>query len=163
MSEKIAVVPGSFDPVTLGHLDIINRAADVFDVVYVAVLNNSAKQPLFSVEERMALMAEVTKALPNVRIESSSGLLIDYAKEKNAKAIVRGLRAVSDFEYEMQITSMNRFLDETIETFFIMTKNQYSFLSSSIVKEVAKYGGNVDELVPTYVAQALKEKYGFTK
>lgn len=163
LSEKIAVVPGSFDPVTLGHLDIINRAADVFDVVYVAVLNNSAKQPLFSVEERMALMAEVTKALPNVRIESSSGLLIDYAKEKNAKAIVRGLRAVSDFEYEMQITSMNRFLDETIETFFIMTKNQYSFLSSSIVKEVAKYGGNVDELVPTYVAQALKEKYGFTK
>ncbi|WP_341301833.1 pantetheine-phosphate adenylyltransferase [Lysinibacillus sp. FSL H8-0500] len=163
MSEKIAVVPGSFDPVTLGHLDIINRAADVFDVVYVAVLNNSAKQPLFSVEERMALMAEVTKALPNVRIESSSGLLIDYAKEKNAKAIVRGLRAVSDFEYEMQITSMNRFLDETIETFFIMTKNQYSFLSSSIVKEVAKYGGNVDELVPAYVAQALKEKYGFTK
>jgi len=130
LSEKIAVVPGSFDPVTLGHLDIINRAADVFDVVYVAVLNNSAKQPLFSVEERMALMAEVTKALPNVRIESSSGLLIDYAKEKNAKAIVRGLRAVSDFEYEMQITSMNRFLDETIETFFIMTKNQYSFLRS---------------------------------
>ncbi|MEK5231008.1 pantetheine-phosphate adenylyltransferase [Lysinibacillus sp. FSL K6-0232] len=163
MSEKIAVVPGSFDPVTLGHLDIIKRAADVFDIVYVAVLNNSAKQPLFSVEERMALMAEVTKALPNVRIESSSGLLIDYAKEKNAKAIVRGLRAVSDFEYEMQITSMNRFLDETIETFFIMTKNQYSFLSSSIVKEVAKYGGNVDELVPAYVAQALKEKYGFIK
>lgn len=122
LSEKIAVVPGSFDPVTFGHLDIIKRAADVFDIVYVAVLNNSAKNPLFSVEERMALMAEVTKALPNVRIESSSGLLIDYAKEKKAKAIVRGLRAVSDFEYEMQITSMNRFLDETIETFFIMTK-----------------------------------------
>lgn len=163
LSEKIAVVPGSFDPVTFGHLDIIKRAADVFDIVYVAVLNNSAKNPLFSVEERMALMAEVTKMLPNVRIESSSGLLIDYAKEKKAKAIVRGLRAVSDFEYEMQITSMNRFLDETIETFFIMTKNQYSFLSSSIVKEVAKYGSDVSELVPTCVVQALKEKYNFDK
>jgi pantetheine-phosphate adenylyltransferase len=163
LSEKIAVVPGSFDPVTFGHLDIIKRAADVFDIVYVAVLNNSAKNPLFSVEERMALMAEVTKALPNVRIESSSGLLIDYAKEKKAKAIVRGLRAVSDFEYEMQITSMNRFLDETIETFFIMTKNQYSFLSSSIVKEVAKYGSDVSELVPTCVVKALQDKYDFAQ
>lgn len=159
MTEKIAVVPGSFDPITKGHLDIIRRAADVFDVVYVAVLNNSAKQPLFSVEERTALIREVTKDLPNLRIETSSGLLIDYAREKNAKAIVRGLRAVSDFEYEMQITSMNRVLDENIETFFIMTKNQYSFLSSSIVKEVAKYGGNVSELVPAIVEQALKEKF----
>ena len=159
MKEKIAVVPGSFDPVTNGHIDIIRRAADIFDVVYVAVLNNSSKNPLFDVEERKALMAEVTKEMPNIRIESSSGLLIDYAREKNAHAIVRGLRAVSDFEYEMQITSMNRFLDESIETFFIMTKNQYSFLSSSIVKEVAKYGGNVEELVPPVVAKALKEKY----
>ena len=137
---KIAVVPGSFDPITNGHLDIIKRAADVFDIVYVAVLNNSSKRPLFTLEERMALIAEITKTMPNVRIDSSSGLLIDYARSKNATAIVRGLRAVSDFEYEMQITSMNRFLDESIETFFIMTKNQYSFLSSSIVKEVAQYG-----------------------
>ncbi|MER1955869.1 MAG: pantetheine-phosphate adenylyltransferase [Solibacillus sp.] len=159
MTEKIAVVPGSFDPITKGHLDIIRRAADVFDVVYVAVLNNSAKQPLFSVEERTALIREVTKDLPNLRIETSSGLLIDYARKKNAKAIVRGLRAVSDFEYEMQITSMNRVLDENIETFFIMTKNQYSFLSSSIVKEVAKYGGDVSELVPAIVEQALKQKF----
>lgn len=159
LTEKIAVVPGSFDPITKGHLDIIYRAADVFDVVYVAVLNNSSKNPLFSIEERTALIAEATKDLPNVRIDTSSGLLIDYAKERGAKAIVRGLRAVSDFEYEMQITSMNRFLDENIETFFIMTKNQYSFLSSSIVKEVAKYGGNVGELVPPVVAAALKEKY----
>lgn len=161
MTEKIAVVPGSFDPITKGHLDIIRRAADVFDVVYVAVLNNSAKQPLFTVEERSALIKEVTKELPNIRIETSSGLLIDYAREKNAKAIVRGLRAVSDFEYEMQITSMNRVLDENIETFFIMTKNQYSFLSSSIVKEVAKYGGNVSELVPACVEQALKQKFNY--
>lgn len=159
MTEKIAVVPGSFDPITNGHIDIIRRAADVFDTVYVAVLNNSSKQPLFSIEERIALIEEVTKDLPNIRIETSSGLLIDYARDKNAKAIVRGLRAVSDFEYEMQITSMNRVLDENIETFFIMSKNQYSFLSSSIVKEVAKYGGKVSELVPNIVDEALKEKY----
>ncbi|MEG0472573.1 MAG: pantetheine-phosphate adenylyltransferase [Solibacillus sp.] len=159
MTEKIAVVPGSFDPITNGHLDIIRRAADVFDVVYVAVLNNSSKQALFSIEERIELIAEVTKDLTNIRIESSAGLLIDYAREKNAKAIVRGLRAVSDFEYEMQITSMNRVLDENIETFFIMSKNQYSFLSSSIVKEVAKYGGNIGELVPAAVEKALIEKF----
>ena len=159
MTEKIAVVPGSFDPITNGHIDIIRRAADVFDTVYVAVLNNSAKKPLFSIEERTALIKEVTKDLPNIQIETSSGLLIDYAREKKAKAIVRGLRAVSDFEYEMQITSMNRVLDENIETFFIMSKNQYSFLSSSIVKEVAKYGGNVSELVPAHVEQALNEKF----
>lgn len=159
MSEKVAVVPGSFDPVTKGHLDIIKRAADVFDVVYVAVLNNSSKSPLFTVEERMDLIREVTKELPNIVVESSSGLLIEYCQQKKAQAIVRGLRAVSDFEYEMQITSMNRVLDENIETFFIMTKNQYSFLSSSIVKEVAKYGGNVSELVPCEVEKALKAKF----
>ena len=159
VAEKIAVVPGSFDPITNGHLDIIKRAADVFDVVYVAVLNNSAKSPLFSIDERTALIAEVTKDMPNIRIECSSGLLIDYAKEKKAKAIVRGLRAVSDFEYEMQITSMNRVLDESIETFFIMTKNQYSFLSSSTVKEVAKYQGDVSDLVPAVVNEALKRKF----
>lgn len=159
LSDKIAVVPGSFDPITNGHLDIIKRAADVFDVVYVAVLNNSSKRPLFTLQERMALIEEVTKTMPNVRIDSSSGLLIDYARSKKAKAIVRGLRAVSDFEYEMQITSMNRFLDESIETFFIMTKNQYSFLSSSIVKEVAQYGGKVEGLVPPHVEKALIEKF----
>ncbi|AWE06562.1 pantetheine-phosphate adenylyltransferase [Lysinibacillus sp. 2017] len=159
MIDKIAVVPGSFDPITLGHVDIIRRAADVFDIVYVAVLNNSAKNPLFSIDERIALIGEVLKDIPNIRIEASSGLLIDYAREKNAKAIVRGLRAVSDFEYEMQITSMNRVLDENIETFFIMSKNKYSFLSSSIVKEVAKYGGNIGELVPKIVEQALITKF----
>ncbi|MFC5541356.1 MAG: pantetheine-phosphate adenylyltransferase [Bacilli bacterium] len=159
MSEKIAVVPGSFDPITNGHLDIIRRAADIFDVVYVAALKNSSKKPLFTIEERIELIKEVTKDIPNVRVESSSGLLVDYAKARNAIAIVRGLRAVSDFEYEMQITSMNRFLEESIETFFIMTKNQYSFLSSSIVKEVARYGGSVKGLVPCVVEEALKAKY----
>lgn len=159
MSHRTAVVPGSFDPVTLGHLDIIRRAADVFDKVYVAVLNNSSKQSLFTVEERIRFIEEITKEFPNVEVDASTGLLVDYAKKKDAKAIVRGLRAVSDFEYEMQITSMNRFLDESIETFFIMTKNQHSFLSSSIVKEVAKYGSDVTDLVPQVVADALKEKF----
>lgn len=161
--EKIAVVPGSFDPVTNGHLDIIKRAAEIFDIVYVAVLNNSSKKPLFTVDERMALIGEVTKEIPNVRIEQSAGLLVDYAQSKNASAIVRGLRAVSDFEYEMQITSMNRFLDKHIETFFIMTKNEYSFLSSSIVKEVAQYGGNIHGLVPQIIEDALLEKFNITK
>ncbi|MER2263089.1 MAG: pantetheine-phosphate adenylyltransferase [Psychrobacillus sp.] len=156
---KMAVVPGSFDPITYGHLDIITRGASIFSEVYVVVLNNSSKNPLFSVEERVKLIQEVTAHLPNVKVETFSGLLMDYAQSVGASAIIRGLRAVSDFEYEMQITSMNRVLNDEIETFFIMTKNQYSFLSSSIVKEVAKYGGNIGELVPPQVEIALKEKY----
>jgi pantetheine-phosphate adenylyltransferase len=156
---SIAVCPGSFDPITYGHLDIIRRGAKVFDMVYVVVLNNSAKNPLFTVEERKNLIQEVTKDLPNVKVDEFSGLLIEYAKSVNANAIIRGLRAVSDFEYEMQITSMNRVLNEDIETFFIMTNNQYSFLSSSIVKEVAKYNGNISELVPPLVKKALYQKF----
>lgn len=155
----IAVCPGSFDPVTYGHLDIIKRGAKVFKEVHVVVLNNSAKHPLFTVDERIELIKEVTKDIPNVRVDSFQGLLIDYAKSVKANVIIRGLRAVSDFEYEMQITSMNRVLNDDIETFFIMTKNQYSFLSSSIVKEVAKYNGNVSELVPQIVEKALKGKF----
>jgi len=159
MMANIAVCPGSFDPVTLGHLDIIRRGANVFDEVFVVVLNNSAKKALFTVEERMNLLKEVTKDMPNVKVDSFGGLLIDYAESVNAKAIIRGLRAVSDFECEMQITSMNRVLNEKIETFFIMTNNQYSFLSSSIVKEVAKYNGNISELVPKEVELALVKKF----
>lgn len=154
---SIAISSGSFDPITLGHLDIIKRGAKVFDEVYVVVLNNSSKKPFFSVEERLELIREATKDIPNVKVDSHSGLLVEYAKMRNANAILRGLRAVSDFEYEMQITSMNRKLDENIETFFIMTNNQYSFLSSSIVKEVARYGGSVVDLVPPIVERALKE------
>ncbi|WP_379966990.1 pantetheine-phosphate adenylyltransferase [Ectobacillus sp. sgz5001026] len=156
---SIAICPGSFDPITLGHLDIIKRGAQVFNKVYVVVMNNSAKSSLFSAKERVELIEEVTKDIPNVVVDIHNGLLVEYAKKKNASAILRGLRAVSDFEYEMQITSMNRKLDNHIETFFMMTNNQYSFLSSSIVKEVAKYGGNVSDLVPSVVEQALKQKF----
>ena len=156
---NIAVCPGSFDPVTLGHLDIIKRGAKIFDEVYVCVLNNSSKQPLFTVEERCELIRQATKDLPNIKVESFHGLLIDYAKQKEAKVILRGLRAVTDFEYEMQGTSMNKVLNDEIETFFMMTNNQYSFLSSSIVKEVAKYDGSVKDLVPKEVEEALIEKF----
>lgn len=156
---KIAVVPGSFDPITMGHLDIIKRAASVFDEVRVVVMNNSSKKPLFDVDERKVLIQEVTEAIPNVKVDSFAGLLIDYAVNVEANAIIRGLRAVSDFEYEMQITSMNRFLNENIETLFMISHNQYSFLSSSIVKEVAKYGGNINGLVPPAVETALKSKF----
>ncbi|AQQ53812.1 pantetheine-phosphate adenylyltransferase [Planococcus lenghuensis] len=156
---KIAIVPGSFDPVTLGHLDIIKRAAVIFDELHVVVLNNSSKKPLFDVEERMELLRKVTEDIANVQVSSFQGLLVDYAAEVNADAVVRGLRAVSDFEYEMQITSMNRVLSERLETVFMMTNNQYSFLSSSIVKEVAKYGGDISELVPVQVKEALVRKF----
>ncbi|MGR9050277.1 pantetheine-phosphate adenylyltransferase [Halobacillus litoralis] len=156
---RIAICPGSFDPVTYGHLDIIRRGAKVFDHVIVAVFNNQSKSPLFDVNERKELLEEVTKDIGNVSVDACSGLLMDYAEEKGAHAIIRGLRAVSDFEYEMQITSMNRKLNEDIETFFVMTNNQYSFLSSSIVKEVAKYRANISDLVPPPVEKALSEKF----
>ena len=156
---RLAVCPGSFDPLTNGHLDIISRGATIFDEVIVAVFNNAEKSPLFSVEERINLIVEATKDIPNVTVDASEGLLVDYARNKKANVILRGLRAVSDFEYEMQITSMNRRLDRNIETFFMMTNNQYSFLSSSIVKEVAKYRADVSDLVPPIVEQALIKKF----
>jgi pantetheine-phosphate adenylyltransferase len=159
--ERIAICPGTFDPITYGHLDIISRGARIFDKLYVVVLNNESKHPLFSVEERVNLIKEVTKDMANVEADSYSGLLVDYAKKVGAIANIRGLRAVSDFEYEMQITHMNRLLNDEVETFFIMTKNVYSFLSSSIVKEVAQYGAEISKLVPPIVENALKEKYNF--
>lgn len=156
---KIAVYPGSFDPVTNGHLDIIRRSAKVFDKLIVAVLNNTSKNPLFTVEERTELLKKVTSDLPNVEIDSFRDLLINYMKNKNAHLIVRGLRAVSDFEYELQMASTNQKLDENIETFFMTSTPKYSFLSSSIVKEVARFHGPVGDLVPIEVEKALLAKY----
>ncbi|ANE47501.1 phosphopantetheine adenylyltransferase [Paenibacillus swuensis] len=156
---KIAVYPGSFDPVTMGHLDLIHRAAKHFDHLVVAVLNNTSKNPLFSVEERLVLLRQVTADLPNVEIDSFRDLLVNYMKTKQAHIIVRGLRAVSDFEYELQLASTNHKLSEEVETFFMMTNPKYSYLSSSIVKEIAKFNGPVHELVPPQVEEALKAKY----
>lgn len=161
--ERIVVCPGSFDPITNGHLDIIARGSRIFDKVYVCILNNSRKKSLFTVEERIQLIKEATKAYDNVLVDTYDGLLVDYCKKVNANVILRGLRAVSDFEYEMVITSMNRKLDNDIETFFMLTRNEYSFLSSSIVKEVAQYNGNISSLVPKVVEDALKEKFGFAE
>ncbi|HAM1903221.1 TPA: pantetheine-phosphate adenylyltransferase [Listeria monocytogenes] len=159
MGDKIAVIPGTFDPITNGHLDIIERAAKIFDVLYVSVLNNSSKKQLFTIEERMEMIRQVTAHLPNVQVESASGLTVDYAATRGATAIVRGLRAVSDFEYEMQIASMNRTLNAEIETFFVMTNTKYSFLSSSMVKEVAQYQGDISELVPEIVNEQVQAKF----
>lgn len=157
--ERIAICPGSFDPITNGHMDIISRGSKIFDKLYVVVLNNQSKNPLFSVEERVELIELAAQKFPNVYVDSYNGLLVDYARKVGATVNLRGLRAVSDFEYEMQITSMNRLLNQDLETFFIMTRNQYSFLSSSIVKEVAKYGADISELVPVVVERALLEKF----
>jgi pantetheine-phosphate adenylyltransferase len=156
---KIAVYPGSFDPVTFGHLDIIQRAANIFDKVIVAVLNNSKKTPLFTVEERTQLLAEVTRGIDNVEVDSFGELLIDYMSARQAHVIVKGLRAISDFESEMQMASLNHKLNEKVETFFMMTSPQYSYLSSSIVKEIARFRGPVSDLVPAEVEEALRRKF----
>lgn len=156
---KIAVYPGSFDPVTFGHLDIIQRAAKQFDKLIVAVLSNAKKQPLFTVEERTELLVHAVKHLDNVEIDSFSDLLVNYMISKKASVIVRGLRAVSDFEYELQMASTNRKLSEEVETFFMMTNPKYSYLSSSIVREIASFHGPVGDLVPEEVEVALKKKF----
>jgi pantetheine-phosphate adenylyltransferase len=158
-NQKVAVYPGSFDPVTNGHLDIIHRAAKVFDKLIVAVLNNTSKNPLFTVDERVKLLRQVTADLPNVEIDSFRDLLINYMKQKDAHLIVRGLRAVSDFEYELQMASTNRKLCEDIETLFMTSTPKYSYLSSSIVKEIARFHGPVTDLVPAEVEKALMDKY----
>jgi pantetheine-phosphate adenylyltransferase len=157
---RMAIVPGSFDPVTNGHLDIIERASHLFDTVTVAVAINSAKAPLFTLDERVEMIREATADLPNVSIDSFQGLLVEYAANRGACAIVRGLRAVSDFEYELQMALMNRRLCPGVETVFMMTGADYSYLSSSIVKEIARLGGSVEGLVTDRVRQRLQEKYG---
>ena len=153
-----AIVPGSFDPVTNGHLDIIERSARTFANISVAVSVNSGKDPWFSLEERVQMLEEVCAHLPNVTVASFDGLLVEYAASRGARVIVRGLRAVSDFEYELQMALMNRRLREDVETVFMMTGAAYSYLSSSIVKEIARLGGSVEGLVPTSVRERLREK-----
>jgi pantetheine-phosphate adenylyltransferase len=156
----VALYPGTFDPLTNGHLDLIKRSVRMFDKLIVAIFENTAKGPLFTVEERRRLIEESTRGLGNIEIATfSKTLLVFYAKQRQAHVIVRGLRAIADFEYEFQMTLMNRRLDEDIETVFLMPREEYTYVASRLIKEVAAYGGNVEELVPPPVALALKEKF----
>ena len=161
---KAAIYPGSFDPVTYGHLDIIRRAADIFDELTISVLNNVKKTPLFSVEERVKILEEATKDIPNVKIESFSGLLVDYAKQKDVHVIVRGLRAITDFEYELQNAQTNRLLSkEQLDTMFFTTSLEYAYLSSTTVREIASFGGDISGCVPDFVGKMIYKKYGIEK
>ncbi len=154
-----AIYPGSFDPVTFGHIDMIERSAKIVDELVVAILNNSAKNPLFSVEERVSMLEGITSHVPNVKIRYFDGLLIDYAKEIEATIIIRGLRAVTDFEYELQIAQTNRIVSSEIDTIFLTTSLEYAYLSSTIVKEVASYGGDISHFVPEQLIPQIYEKY----
>ncbi len=156
---SIAIYPGSFDPVTNGHIDIIERASKISDKLYVAVLMNSSKSPLFSVENRVNMLMEVTKHIENVEVVAFSGLLVDFAKQINAKIIIRGLRAITDFEYELQMAQTNHILNSEIDTCFLTSNLEYSYLSSSTVKEVASFGGDISNFVPDYVAKKVYEKF----
>ena len=157
---KSAIYPGSFDPVTYGHIDIIERAAGIFDELIVAVLGNSAKRPLFSIDERVNILKEVLGNIPNVKVESYEGLLVDFATKRQAGVIVRGLRAVTDFEYELQLAQTNKVLNGGVDTLFLTTSLEYAYLSSSTVKEVASYGGDIDKFVPPLVKKLTYEKFG---
>jgi len=159
MSRKIAVYPGSFDPITFGHLDIINRGLRIFDEVIIAVAANSTKNALFTIEERLDLITKVLAGNGRAKVDTFDGLLVDYVLSQKATVIIRGLRAVSDFEYEFQIAQMNRSISQEVETLFMMTSVPYSYLSSSIVKEVSSLNGPVDGLVPPLVKQALEKKF----
>lgn len=157
--ERIAIYPGTFDPVTNGHMDIIQRASKQFDRLIVAVLNNLSKNPLFTVEERTDLLRQATADIPNVEIDSFRDLLVNYVRQKDAQVIVRGIRTVTDFEYELQNASINHSLSPDAETIFMMTNPKYSYLSSSVVKEIAHFGGNVTEFVTPEVERAMKQKF----
>ena len=154
-----AIYPGSFDPVTLGHLDIIKRSAEMFDELIVGVLNNTAKSPLFSLEERVNMLKNVVSDIPNVKVMGFGGLLVDFAHKLNAKIVIRGLRAITDFEYELQIAQSNRKVAPEIDTVFLTTSIDYAYLSSSIVKEYASFGVDVEQFVPAGVVDRIKEKY----
>ncbi len=154
----IAVYPGTFDPVTNGHLDIISRASKLFDQIIVGVLHNSAKSPLFSVEERVNILTETTKDIPNIQIKEFSGLSIEFARMNKAGVIVRGLRAITDFEYELQMAQTNRVLAPDVDTMFLTTSLEYAYLSSTTVREVALFGGDITKFVPPYVVDRIHEK-----
>ena len=154
-----AIYPGSIDPATFGHMDMIERSSRMVDELVVAVLNNSAKIPLFSVEERVSMLEEITGHLPNIKITSFQGLLIDHAREVGASIVIRGLRAVTDFEYELQIAQTNRTIDSGIDTVFLTTSLEYAYLSSTIVKEVASYGGDISKFVPKQLMDKIYAKY----
>ncbi len=158
---KIAIYPGTFDPVTNGHLDVLNRACRLFDKVIIAVAANPDKEPLFSIEDRLTLIRENLPRDLNVEVHSFDGLLVDTAKEFDATAIIRGLRAISDFEFEFQMTHMNRELDPDIETIFFMPNEVYFFTSSSLIKDVARHKGDITKLVPASVAKALAKRFGY--
>ena len=156
---KIAIYPGSFDPITKGHLDIIERSAKMVDKLVIGVLNNSKKNPVFSAQERKQMIEMVVKDIPNVSVEMFDGLLVDFAKLQGAEVIFRGLRAVTDFEYELQIAQLNRNLDPKLDTVFLVTSVQYAYLSSSSVRELASYQGNISSLVPEELVSMIEEKY----
>lgn len=156
---RIAVYPGSFDPITNGHLDIIERAAKLYDKVIVGVLNNSSKNPVFSVDERLDMIRRVTSHIPNVAADAFSGLLVDFAASNGATVFVKGLRTVADFEYEMQMALLNKTLNPEYETMFMMTNTQYSYISSSLIKEVAKYSGSLEGLVPDEIIGTIQKKF----
>lgn len=155
---KIAVYPGSFDPVTNGHLDVIKRSAAVFDKVIVGVLDNAAKKPLFTVQEREEMLKRVVSGIKNVEVHSFSGLLVDFMKQFDSAVIIKGLRTISDFEYEFQMALLNKTLSPNVETFFMMTDSRYSYISSSMVKEVARWGGSIDEFVPCDIIEEIERK-----
>ena len=155
---KIAIYPGSFDPVTYGHIDIIERASKLTDQLIIGVLKNSSKTPLFSTDERVKMLSEAVSYIPNVSVESFEGLTVEFAKSRGANAMIRGLRAVTDFEYELQLSQTNKVLEQTIDTIFLTTNLKYSYLSSTITKEIAAYGGDISRFVPPAVEKALKEK-----
>ena len=158
MKRVIAIYPGSFDPLTNGHLDLIERGSKIFDELIVAILRNSEKAPLFSLEERREMLEEMTARFANVRVDTFAGLLVDYATQQKASAVLRGIRAISDYEYELQMAMMNRKLEPRLETVFMMPAETYSYLSSRLVREIAKLGGSVEGLVPAAVEKRLRQK-----
>lgn len=160
---RTAVYPGTFDPMTNGHLDLVQRASQIFDQVIIAIARNDKKTPLFSFDERTELAQESLSGLTNIEVDGFDGLLVDYAKSKQAGVIIRGLRAVSDFEFEFQMALANRKLDNQVETLFLMPNEDYTFISSSIVKDIARHGGDCDQFVPDAVARALRKKFAQSK